>query len=176
MNWLAIAVICIFLSACAHRQEPPLVAPPLPEPAEPPPPDLLTKPTDIWKEYDCDNKILPFLIIESQKITPSSPQPGQEFEHRFVYAACVSDAQTPIKGTLRRKLFFQRKLIFQHVSHNVEIRTGKLEHTAKIKIPRKTKPGNYKIQVSFTIPGKAPSKSKDFRFTIGKKRKTVLWK
>jgi hypothetical protein len=102
---LAIAIICIFLSACAHQQEPSPPAPVaqnLPEPrgSKVPAPLLLGNKTDVWKEYGCDKKPLPFLTIESQKIIPSSPQRGQKFEHHFVYVACVSDAQTSVKGIL----------------------------------------------------------------------------
>jgi len=152
MNRLAITGICIFLSACAHQQEPPPVIHP-PEPVGPniPPPARLADPQTVWREYDCDKKVLPFIIIESNEILSPEPLAGQEFKYRFVYALCVSGPPKPIKGTLKRKIFFRGKKVFQNVSKDVDVKPGRWEDIAKIKTPHGTKPGDYNFELSFSI-------------------------
>lgn len=171
---LAIAIICIFLSACAS--EPPRPQPPVP-PTPPKqsgtkvdPPKKLADATDAWKKKNgCDKKVIPFLEIEKQFLDPKSPQRGQEFEHHFIYVACVSDAQTPIKATLSRKIILGKNSVFESTNDSFEIKSGKWEHTAKLKTPPGIKPGKYKFILSISIPNiSPPQKTNELSFEIKK--------
>ena len=167
----AITVIYIFLSACVHRQEPPLDVQAQSEQCvtkNVPCPKLLMNSIEVRKKYGCDKwKDLPFLVIESQKPTPTSPQRGKEFEHYFVYSACVSEDITSIKVTLSRKIFFKKSLVFESKNDNFEIKPGKWGITAKIKTPPAITPGKYLFQTIITIPNKITITDKK-RFTIKK--------
>jgi len=153
---LAIAVICIYLYACAHRQEPLLGVQTQSEQCvtkKVPCPKPLKNPIEVRKEYGCDKKTdLPFLVIESQKTDPELPQRGKEFKHHFVYAACVSDGQSSINSTLTRKIFFKKRLVFESKNDSFEIKPGKWEYTAKFKTPPVIPPGKYIFQIIVTIP------------------------
>jgi hypothetical protein len=173
---LVIAFTAIFISACAHRQEPPqepsLVAKAMPETSgkKVSDPKRLEEPTEVWqKENHCDKQVLPFLEIKRQYITPTSPLRGQEFEHHFIYVACPSGTQTPIIGTISRKITHKKKLVFENKNDGFEIKSGEWEHVSIIKTPPEIVPGNYKFLLSINIQNttKFP-RPKDFPFKIRK--------
>ncbi len=157
---LIISVIYIFLSACAHRQELPHDVQARSEQCVtknvPCPPKRLADRTDVSKKYGCDKKRdLPFVIIERQYTIPSPPQSGREFEHHFVYEACVSDGQSSFNGTLTRQISHKKKSVFESKNDAFEIKPGKWDHTAKIKTPPGITPGKYLFQTIITIPNNA---------------------
>jgi len=163
MNRLAtVLLICILFSACAHQQAPP-------GPADPNIPSIkkLADEQTVKQMYECDKKVLPFFIIESHELSPPEPKVGQEFQHSFIYASCVSDPSKPIKGDLSRKIFYRGKPIFQDVSKHVEVTSGKWADVAIIKIPPGAKPGHYNFQLIFSIPD-SNKITVDLPFTIKK--------
>jgi hypothetical protein len=91
MNRQVTALICVFLSACAHQPtETELVCS-----------EKLVGVTQIADEqtvrekYGCHKNALPFLVIERHELFPPTPQAGQEFKHCFIYVVCASDPPTP---------------------------------------------------------------------------------
>jgi hypothetical protein len=167
---LAIALLCAFLFSCAQQQAAPhRMVPQLATcPKELGKHSLPDEPATVWQDYSCDNKLLPFVYIESVRICPNSPQAGQGFMDRIVYVACVSDASKPSTEVLFRQVRFQGKRLFHDSSTNFELKTGRWEDVALIKSPLGAKPGNYTYQVSFNLPHQAPNASADFPFTITK--------
>lgn len=146
MYRLLLIPLSLALLSCASR--------PLPEPEPTSQPGItpLLDATAIWKQYDCDSKKLPFIIIEQEEITPSSVQAGKEFQHRFVYAACTASAQQPIKGSVSRKIDYKNRAVFQDITRDFEIKPGRSEVKAMVTIPAKAKPGNYVFDLAVISP------------------------
>ncbi len=77
MNRQTIALLCVFLSACAHQPEPPVVAQ-LPIESDQVCSEkwsgslLLADEQAVRKKYSCEKNALPYLRIESQAVSPQN--------------------------------------------------------------------------------------------------------
>ena len=116
----------------------------------------------IWKEYNCDSKKRPFIVIEQDEILPASVQAGKEIQHRFVYAACTSSDQQLIKGTLSRKIYYRGRAVFQDTTPNFEIKPGRWIVNAVVAIPLKVKLGNYDFELTISSPTTTVKKNLPF--------------
>lgn len=157
MNRLVLTLLFfILLTACSHRQEPPFVTKVPPTPFWPDTPGIkrLADEQSVRLAYGCAKRSLPFLVIERHELSSSELLAGQEFQHRFAYAVCVSDPSAPMKGILSRKIFFhgKKRPMFKSVSKDVKVNPGKWADVATIKIPKGVKPGQYIFRLIFSIP------------------------
>ena len=50
--------------------------------------ELVDLPAKVERQYDCDEKKLPFFRLEKNELNPNRVRPGGEFNHRMVYAMC----------------------------------------------------------------------------------------
>ena len=159
MYRLLIMALSLVLLSCASQT-------PLPEskttlPATPGVMQLLDG-TEIWKEYHCDSKKLPFIVIEQDQILPISVQAGKEIQHRFVYAACTSSGQQAIKGSLSRKIYYRGRVVFEDTTRNFEIKPGQWKVNAVVGIPPQVKPGSYDFELVISSPTTAVKKNLPF--------------
>jgi hypothetical protein len=106
----------------------------------------------VWKEYNCDSKKLPFIVIEQDEILPASVQAGKEIQHRFVYAACTSSDQQVIKGSLSRKIFSRGRAVFEDTSRSFQVIPGRWKVNAIVGIPPKAKSGSYDLELIISGP------------------------
>jgi hypothetical protein len=163
LSRLAITLFSSFLLACTNLHQ----SPDWSEMAS------VTKLEDeqtVRKEYGCNKRAKPFLTIERHGLSPDELQAGQEFQHRFLYAACLPGSGKSITGFLSREIFFQgkKKPIFKDVSKNVEIKPGRWADVATIKIPAGVELGDYYLHLTFSIPN-AQKRIGDLPFKIIKK-------
>jgi hypothetical protein len=107
----------------------------------------------VWKEYDCSNKKLPFILIEKNEILPARVQRGKEIQHHLVYVACTSkDQDVVIIGKLSRKIYYRGHVMFQDTTPNFQIIPGQWNVNAVIAIPPKVKPGDYDFELTLSSP------------------------
>ncbi|MFO1428603.1 MAG: hypothetical protein U1F76_00450 [Candidatus Competibacteraceae bacterium] len=118
--------------------------------------------TETWKEYNCESKKLPFIIIEQNEILPTNVQAGKEIQHRFVYAACTSSDRQALKGSLNRKIYYKGRAVFQDATRNFEIKPGKWKVNAVVAIPVQAKPGNYNFELTISSPTTTVKKNLSF--------------
>lgn len=111
--------------------------------------NLISHPNTVWEQYDCSDKKIPFLVIEKNELAPATVNPGEEFNHRLIYALCVEKTAKVIIGNLYRKIYFRGKLVFNDVSKDFELKPGKWSVDAFIAVPPQAKPGIYSLLVVF---------------------------
>ena len=116
--------------------------------------------TETWKEYNCDSKKLPFIVVEQDELRPTnSVKAGTTIQHRFVYAACTSssDQRAIIKGSLSREISYKggrgsKVVVPLTTTPNFDIEPGKWVVNAIVQVPPKAKPGNYDFELTISSP------------------------
>ncbi|MFO1428663.1 MAG: hypothetical protein U1F76_00760 [Candidatus Competibacteraceae bacterium] len=109
----------------------------------------MDSPEVVWKQYNCETKQLPLVILESNSLSPATVSAGQQqINHLVNYVVCSEKNSGVIKGTINTKLYFRGKLITQN-RRNVEFKPGRWSIVGVIPIPPNAKPGTYDLRTEF---------------------------
>jgi hypothetical protein len=112
--------------------------------------ELVDLPTKIERQYDCDEKKLPFFQLEKNELNPIRVHPGEEFNHRMVYAMCPENPTDVIEGILVTRIHFKGKPIVSETLNPFEIKPGRWIIDAFIALPENAEVGVYALELRFT--------------------------
>ncbi len=112
--------------------------------------ELVDLPGKIERQYDCDEKKLPFFQLEKNQLNPIRVHPGGEFNHRMVYAMCPENPTDVIEGVLVTRIHFKGKPIVSETLDPFEIKPGRWIVDAFIALPENAEVGVYALELRFT--------------------------
>jgi hypothetical protein len=112
--------------------------------------ELVDLPEKVARQYDCDDKKLPFFRLEKNELNPIRVRPGGEFNHRMVYVMCPTNPTEVITGTLVTRIRFKGKAIVTDTVEPFEIKPGRWIVDAFIALPEKVEVGVYALELRFT--------------------------
>ncbi len=104
----------------------------------------------VWKEYRCETKTLPFIVLERNEILLSIVQPGEGFRQSFVYALCPADPSKSVEVTLNRTILSKGRVVLRDTVKQFELKPGRWAVNALVNVPAQAKPGPYELQLSLT--------------------------
>jgi hypothetical protein len=126
---------------------------------------LILDKESVQSQYNCAQKKLPFIVIESHAIQPQKLRPEEELHHHFVYTMCPSRTVQTLQGTLERRISFQGKRIFYDAG-NFAFKPGKWDVHAFIKVPPQAAPGTYHFKLLFDRKAVTFQSPQDIAFTV----------
>lgn len=112
--------------------------------------ELVDLPPKIQRQYDCDEKKLPFFQLEKNELNPLRVHPGGEFNHRMVYVMCPENPTDVIEGILVTRIHFKGKPIVSETLDPFEIKPGRWIVDAFIALPENAEVGVYALELRFT--------------------------
>ena len=112
--------------------------------------ELVALPGKVERQYDCDEKKLPFFRLEKSELNPHRVRPGEELNHRIVYAMCPESPTEVIEGTLVTRIRFKGRPIATETLDPFEIKPGRWIVDAFIALPGSAEVGVYAIELRFT--------------------------
>jgi hypothetical protein len=112
--------------------------------------ELVDLPEKVERQYDCQEKRLPFFRLEKSELSPIRVRPGEEFNHRMVYAMCPENPTEVIEGTLVTRIRFKGEPILTETLEAFEIKPGRWIVDAFIAIPETAEVGVYALELRFT--------------------------
>ncbi len=153
-KWLCFVILAIFSISCTQVLW--KIEKTIRKPGE----KMVTLPDLVAKEYNCNNRKLPFFAVEENEVFPTKMKPGEEFNHHFVYVMCPAVPAQVINSTLYRRIYYEGKVIFQDVTKNFKLKPGRWAIDAYIITPPQAFPGIYSLEMAIIS---APIKFKDSR-------------
>ena len=115
--------------------------------------ELVDLPGKVERQYDCDEKKLPFFRLEKNELSPSRVRAGGEFNHRIVYAMCPENPTDVVEGTLVTRIRFKGRPIVTETLEPFEIKPGRWIVDAFIALPENAEEGVYALELRFTSDG-----------------------
>jgi hypothetical protein len=112
--------------------------------------ELVDLPGKVERQYDCDEKQLPFFRLEKNELNPHRVRPGGELNHRIVYAMCPENPTEVIEGALVTRIRFKGKPIVTETLEPFEIKPGRWIVDAFIALPESAEQGVYALELRFT--------------------------
>jgi hypothetical protein len=112
--------------------------------------ELVDLPAKVERQYDCEEKKLPFFRLEKNELNPSRVRPGGELNHRIVYAMCPEHPTEVIKGALVTRIRFKGEPIASETLDPFEIKPGRWIVDAFITLPESAEEGVYALELRFT--------------------------
>jgi len=143
-RFLAIAVFSIFLGSCATdwvgkaRLR-------FREPGE----RIVAMPEEIWEEYGCGERQLPYLRVEHVELLPRRLEAGAMFNHRIVYSLCPIEPTAVVAGTLDTVILHRGRPIVRDEDANFELKPGRWVIDSFVSIPRQAAAGIYAVELAF---------------------------
>ena len=145
-KYFVMVVLLAGLSGCASLEQTAWnVQKNLREPGE----KLLALPDDVWEQYACDQKPLPFVAIEANELLPPRLDPGDEFNHRLVYALCTNPAMEEIVGALYTRIYRRGQPYAVDVADSYPLRPGRWQVNTFITLPPDIEQGVYGVELDF---------------------------
>lgn len=112
--------------------------------------ELVDLPTKIERQYDCDERKLPFFQLEKNELNPIRVHPGGEFNHRIVYVMCPENPTEVIEGALVTRIHFKGEPIVSETLDPFEVKPGRWIVDAFIALPEDAEVGVYALELRFT--------------------------
>jgi hypothetical protein len=106
-------------------------------------------PEQVWEEYDCSHRALPFFKIERTELVPNRLRPGQEFDHRLVYVLCPERPTEVTQGSLDTRILFRGRPIVSEHDPSYELRPGRWIVDAFVEVPAQAEVGVYSMELEF---------------------------
>jgi hypothetical protein len=105
-------------------------------------------PEEVWQEYDCDNRELPYFRIEKVQLVPRKLRAGDEFNHRIVYALCPAAPTAVVSGTLHTRILFRGRAVVSE-RDRYEFKPGRWVVDAFVRVPEQAERGIYSMELDF---------------------------
>jgi len=110
-------------------------------------------PEEVWKKYGCARRKLPYLRIESFELSPERVEPGEEFNHRWVYSLCPTTPTSVVSGRLETRIFFKGQPIMADENDGFELKPGRWVIDTFVEVPTRAERGVYSLEVRFRGTG-----------------------
>ncbi|MEE8556776.1 MAG: hypothetical protein V3T14_02705 [Myxococcota bacterium] len=108
-----------------------------------------TFPEQVWSEYRCSQRKLPFFKIEELELYPQKLTPGERFNHRFIYSLCPVKPTAVITGRLETSILFKGKAIVREANDSYDLKPGRWVVDTFVTLPAEANPGLYGLQLKF---------------------------
>ena len=122
----------------------------------------LALPDEVWAEYKCGTRDLPFVSIETYEVLPRRLSPGEEFSLRLIYSLCSNERADEISGDLNTLIYFQAEPVINNVNEDYSLKPGRWRVDTFINAPPNADPGVYAIETSFESANLAFSRTESF--------------
>lgn len=106
-------------------------------------------PDEVAREYACDEKELPYFEIEKLELLPDRLHPGEEFNHRLVYALCTRKPTAVVSGTLHTRILHRGLAIVDERDPAYEFKPGRWIVDAFVTVPENAEVGIYAVELEF---------------------------
>lgn len=106
-------------------------------------------PEEVAREYRCDEKELPHFTIEKIELVPDRLRPGEEFNHRMVYALCPRKPTAVVSGTLSTRILHRGRVIVNERDPAYELKPGRWIVDAFVTVPEGAAVGIYAMELEF---------------------------
>ncbi len=106
-------------------------------------------PEEIWDQYTCGERELPFLQIERVELLPRRLAAGSHFNHRIVYSLCPPELTAVVAGTLDTSIFHRGHAIVRDQEKHFELKPGRWVIDSFVSIPEQAEPGVYAVELAF---------------------------
>ncbi len=143
-GWLRLGIACAALAAVACNTVG-SVQRALRDPGE----RISDFPEQVWQEYDCDGRRLPFLRVEKVQLVPKRVRAGEDFNHRIVYALCPETPTAVVSGRLQTRILFRGHAIVHEHQPVYELKPGRWVVDAFVTVPEHAETGVYSMELDF---------------------------
>ncbi len=109
-------------------------------------------PEAVAAEYDCADKVLPHLEIEGSELLPERLRPGEELNHRLIYALCPTEPTEVVRGNLETRIRHKGEAFVIDRITGYELKPGRWVIDAFIELPTDAETGVYALEVAFQSP------------------------
>jgi hypothetical protein len=109
----------------------------------------LAFPDQVFEEYGCAKKELPWLLVERSELIPPVLQAGAEFNHRLVYGMCPERPTGVDRGELVIRIWHEGRAIHSDRERAYELWPGRWQIDTFVQIPSDAEPGVYAYELEF---------------------------
>jgi hypothetical protein len=127
-------------------------------------------PEEVWKEYECEGRKLPFFKLERIELLPRKLRAGDEFNHRIVYALCPEHSSEVLAGTLHTRIRFRGAPVVSESDPAYEFKPGRWIVDAFVSVPEQAEAGIYSMELAFESAALSFEESRTFLVEEPKKR------
>lgn len=106
-------------------------------------------PEEVAREYACEEKQLPHFTIERLELLPNRLRPGQEFNHRLIYALCPRHPTGVVSGTLHTRILHRGRVIVNEQDPAYEFKPGRWIVDTFVTVPENARVGIYAMELQF---------------------------
>jgi hypothetical protein len=106
-------------------------------------------PEEVWNEYECEGRVLPFFKIERIELVPRKLRAGAEFNHRIVYVLCPERPSEVLAGTLHTRILFRGRALVSESDPAYEFKPGRWIVDAFVSVPERAEAGIYSMELGF---------------------------
>ena len=111
---------------------------------------LVAMPETVWKKYRCQDRALPYLVVEKSRLFPKRLQRGESFLYQVTYSMCPVTPSRVIDGTYRGTLYFRGEVLQEEELKDFEIKPGTWTLTMNVPISRSMEKGVYSYEAGFS--------------------------
>jgi len=106
-------------------------------------------PEEVWEEYSCDSKELPYFKIEQVELYPRRLEPGEEFGHRLVYVLCPLHTTGVVTGKFDTRILHRGQPLVIDTQERYDLKPGRWVVDAFIRLPETAEVGLYALELRF---------------------------
>lgn len=106
-------------------------------------------PEAVAAEYHCATKVLPHIEIEGSELLPERVEPGQELNHRLIYALCPTGPTEVVRGHLETRIRHKGEAFVIERIDDYELKPGRWVIDAFIALPADAETGVYALELAF---------------------------
>jgi hypothetical protein len=127
-------------------------------------------PEEVWRQYECEGRKLPFFKIERIELVPRKLRAGDEFNHRIVYALCPERSSEVLTGLLHTRILFRGQPVVSEREPAWEFKPGRWIVDAFVSVPENAEAGIYSMELAFESPTLSFEESRTFLVEEPKRR------
>jgi hypothetical protein len=115
---------------------------------------LLDPPEKIYREYNCQNEEMPFIIVEHNELRPRRLmlQKGKKLNHRLIYGLCSDNYNDKIVGQLYTRITHRGKNVVTDVDETYTLKPGRWLVDTFITLLENLDAGVYTLEIEFYNP------------------------
>ncbi len=110
---------------------------------------LVDLPDRVARDYDCDERSLPFFQLEAHQVNPIRVNPGTEFNHHVVYVLCPVAPTEVVTGRLVTRIRFKGEAQVIEEVAGYEMKPGRWAVDAFVRLPGDAESGVYALELVF---------------------------
>lgn len=119
-------------------------------------------PEETAQYYSCSAEKQNMPVLLETEVIPSRVNPGKEINNRINYAFCPSSSPARQTGEIIRTVKFKNHIIFKDKTTH-EFKPGTWAIDVIINVPENAGPGEYIVETTIILKGKAIKKSNTFQ-------------